>query len=149
MGQRVNQHGIAAPGVVNPDYRYSWTRDSALTLHMLDEEFFVGNASLQNTIEDYIHAEAVRQTVYNPMGPLVPWGTGLGEPKFQINLTRFNGVWGRPQRDGPALRAITLMRVTVRVPLCQWVLISVGSTSTTSYAMAAMLKPRKLSGLLS
>lgn len=36
-------------------------------------------------------------------------GTGLGEPKYQINLTRFNGVWGRPQRDGPALRAITLM----------------------------------------
>ncbi|KAK5149060.1 hypothetical protein LTR04_000139 [Oleoguttula sp. CCFEE 6159] len=34
---------------------------------------------------------------------------GLGEPKYQINLTRFNGVWGRPQRDGPALRAITLM----------------------------------------
>lgn len=63
------------------------------------------------------------------MGPLIPWvraedwnqphdlpciltstkGTGLGEAKFQVNLTRFNGVWGRPQRDGPALRAITLM----------------------------------------
>lgn len=50
---------LAAPGVVNPDYRYSWTRDSALTLHAMDEEFFVGNASLQSTIEDYIYAEAV------------------------------------------------------------------------------------------
>lgn len=30
-------------------------------------------------------------------GPLYPWGTGLGEPKYHINLTRFNGVWGRPQ----------------------------------------------------
>lgn len=37
----------AGPGIVNPDYRYSWTRDSALTLHAIDEEFFVGNASLQ------------------------------------------------------------------------------------------------------
>lgn len=100
---------IAAPGVVNPDYRYTWTRDSALTIHCIDEEFFVGNASLQSTIEDYIYAEAHRQVIYDPMGPLYPWGTGLGEPKYQINLTRFNGVWGRPQRDGPALRAITLM----------------------------------------
>jgi len=101
---------IAGPGVVNPDYRYSWTRDSALTLHAIEEEFFVGNASLQTTVEDYIYAEAIRQTVSNPMGNVLsPWGTGLGEAKYQINLTRFNGVWGRPQRDGPALRAITLM----------------------------------------
>lgn len=111
---------IAAPGVVNPDYRYSWTRDSALTLHAIEEEFFVGNASLQATVEDYIDAEAIRQTVYNAMGTLIPWGTGLGEPKYQINLTRFNGVWGRPQRDGPALRAITLMNYIVY-------LLSVGS----------------------
>ncbi|KAK4951618.1 hypothetical protein LTR66_013859, partial [Elasticomyces elasticus] len=48
---------IAAPGITNPDYRYSWTRDSALTASALDEEFFVGNASLQSTIQDYIYAE--------------------------------------------------------------------------------------------
>ncbi|KAK4986594.1 hypothetical protein LTR50_005204 [Elasticomyces elasticus] len=100
---------IAAPGITNPDYRYSWTRDSALTASALDEEFFVGNASLQSTIQGYIYAEANRQTVYNAMGPLYPWGTGLGDPKFWPNLTRFNGVWGRPQRDGPAVRAIALM----------------------------------------
>lgn len=67
---------IAGPGIVNPDYRYSWTRDSAMTLYAIDEEFFVGNDSLQSTIEDYIYAEAVRQTVYTPLGPLYPWGTG-------------------------------------------------------------------------
>jgi len=54
---------IAGPGVVNPDYRYSWTRDSAMTIYAIDEEFFVGNASLQSTIEDYIGAEARRQVV--------------------------------------------------------------------------------------
>ncbi|KAJ9661612.1 hypothetical protein H2201_006468 [Coniosporium apollinis] len=100
---------IAGPGIVNPDYRYTWTRDSAMTIHAINEEFFVGNASLQSTIEDYIYAEAIRQTVNTPLGDLYPWGTGLGEPKYQINLTRFHGVWGRPQPDGPALRAITLM----------------------------------------
>lgn len=30
--------------------------------------------------------------------------------------TRFNGAWGRPQRDGPALRAITL------IEYCNWLL---------------------------
>lgn len=35
---------------------------------------------------------------------------GLGEPKFNVDGSDFTGVWGRPQRDGPALRAITLMR---------------------------------------
>ena len=29
--------------------------------------------------------------------------TGLGEPKYNINCTPFNGEWGRPQNDGPAL----------------------------------------------
>lgn len=67
---------IAGPGIVNPDYRYTWTRDSAMTIHAIDEEFFVGNASLQSTIEDYIYAEAIRQTVNTPLGDLYPWGTG-------------------------------------------------------------------------
>ena len=35
--------------------------------------------------------------------------TGLGEPKFYLNNTIFSGPWGRPQNDGPATAAITLM----------------------------------------
>lgn len=35
--------------------------------------------------------------------------TGLGEPKFYLNNTIFTGPWGRPQNDGPATAAITLM----------------------------------------
>lgn len=33
---------------------------------------------------------------------------GLGEPKFEVDGKAFTGNWGRPQRDGPALRAITI-----------------------------------------
>ncbi|PQE17371.1 glucoamylase precursor protein [Rutstroemia sp. NJR-2017a BVV2] len=36
-------------------------------------------------------------------------GAGLGEPKFYTNETAFLEYWGRPQRDGPALRAMALM----------------------------------------
>ena len=75
---------------------------------MLVDEFIAGRSSLKSTIEDYIKAQAVVQTIISPSGALDD-GTGLGEPKFNINETAFKGSWGRPQRDGPALRAITLM----------------------------------------
>jgi glucoamylase len=76
---------------------------------MLIDEFIFGNTALQTKIEQYIHAQAVLQTVSNPSGTFLPEGLGLGEPKFLVDGTRFNGAWGRPQRDGPALRAIALM----------------------------------------
>ena len=44
----------------------------------------------------------------NPSGDLAS-GTGLAEPKYYTNKTAFLGSWGRPQRDGPALRATALM----------------------------------------
>ena len=37
--------------------------------------------------------------------------SGLGEPKYNINCTAFNGSWGRPQNDGPALRGIILFQI--------------------------------------
>jgi glucoamylase len=100
---------VASPSTVNPDYFYTWTRDSALTYTMLIDELIFGNLTLRKTIEDYTTAQAVLQTVTNPSGSLWPAGDGLGEPKFYTNLTRYDGTWGRPQRDGPALRAIAFM----------------------------------------
>ena len=35
--------------------------------------------------------------------------TGLGEPKFNLDNSIFTGPWGRPQNDGPATAAITLI----------------------------------------
>jgi len=34
----------------------------------------------------------------------------VGEPKFNLNGTAYTGPWGRPQNDGPALRAMTFIR---------------------------------------
>lgn len=94
---------------VNPDYVYTWTRDSALTLTTVIHEYInTRSKKLEKVIEDYIHAQAKLQTVLNPSGGLYS-GAGLGEPKFQIDGTSFKGAWGRPQRDGPALRAIALL----------------------------------------
>lgn len=67
-----------------------------------------GNSSLQTLIEDYVTAQAKLQTVDNPSGDLAT-GAGLAEPKYYTNETAFLGDWGRPQRDGPALRATALI----------------------------------------
>ncbi|KAL8674931.1 MAG: hypothetical protein Q9168_000634 [Polycauliona sp. 1 TL-2023] len=99
---------IASPSKDDPDYFYTWTRDSALTAKMLIDAFIAGDTSLQPWIEDYLSAQAILQTVASPSGDLTD-GSGLGEPKFEVNTTAFTGPWGRPQRDGPALRATALM----------------------------------------
>lgn len=52
-------------------------------------------------------AQAKLQGVSNPSGG--PDSGGLGEPKFNVDLTQFTGPWGRPQRDGPPLRATALI----------------------------------------
>ncbi|KAK3390527.1 family 15 glycosyl hydrolase [Podospora didyma] len=100
---------IASPSKVNPNYFYTWTRDAALTFKTLVDGLLFGNTALQPYIEDYIHAQAILQTITNPSGTLLPSGTGLGEPKFNADGSRYNGNWGRPQRDGPPLRATALI----------------------------------------
>lgn len=88
---------------------YTWSRDSALVFKYLVDK--LGNsydASLQTKIQNYIISQANLQGVTNPSGSLAT-GAGLGEPKFYVDLTAFTGAWGRPQRDGPALRAEVLI----------------------------------------
>ncbi|KAH7407331.1 Six-hairpin glycosidase-like protein [Cadophora sp. MPI-SDFR-AT-0126] len=115
---------IAGPGKANPDYFYTWTRDSALTFKCIVDTFVSSySASLQTEIENYVTAQAYLQTVSNPSGGLSTGG--LGEPKYNADLSAFTGSWGRPQRDGPALRATALITYS------KW-LINNGYTSTVN-----------------
>lgn len=77
-------------------------------MKMIVDEFLHGKKELRSYIQDYVKSQAILQTVTNPSGALGS-GRGLGEAKYYANLTRFNGEWGRPQRDGPALRATALI----------------------------------------
>ncbi|KAF9240108.1 CAZyme family GH15 and CBM20 [Penicillium roqueforti] len=99
---------VASPSTSDPDYYYTWTRDSALVFKTLVDMFKNGDSGLLNIIEEYIDAQAYIQTVSNPSGDL-SGGSGLGEPKFNVDETAFTDSWGRPQRDGPALRATALV----------------------------------------
>ncbi|KAI1388318.1 carbohydrate-binding module family 20 protein [Hypoxylon trugodes] len=99
---------VASPSTDNPDYFYTWTRDAALVFRAIVDRFANSyDADLQTEIQNYIIAQAKLQTVSNPSGSLSD-GTGLAEPKFNVDASAFTGSWGRPQRDGPALRAIAL-----------------------------------------
>ncbi|KAI9150200.1 Glucoamylase [Paramyrothecium foliicola] len=98
---------VASPSRADPDYYFTWTRDAALTYKALVERFIAGDSSLQGKLDDYVSAQAKLQGVANPSGP--PNAGGLGEPKFNVDLTAFTGSWGRPQRDGPPLRATALI----------------------------------------
>ncbi|EOD52505.1 putative glucan -alpha- protein [Neofusicoccum parvum UCRNP2] len=113
---------VASPSKSNPDYFYTWTRDAALVFKALVDQFIAGDFDLQDEIEDYIISQAKLQGVSNPSGDLSS-GTGLGEPKFYVDLTQFTGAWGRPQRDGPALRA------TAMIAYAKW-LVDNGYTDT-------------------
>ncbi|KAF9736399.1 hypothetical protein PMIN03_010948 [Paraphaeosphaeria minitans] len=97
---------VASPSKSNPDYWYTWTRDSALTYKALVERFISGDTTLRKKLDEYVSSQAYLQTVSNPSGG--PDTGGLGEPKFNVDRTAFTGAWGRPQRDGPPLRATAL-----------------------------------------
>jgi glucoamylase len=88
---------IASPSTVNPDYLYTWVRDSSLVFKVIVDQFTLGeDTSLRGQIDDFFTAEAALQQVSNPSGTITTGG--LGEPKFNINGTAFTGAWGRPQR---------------------------------------------------
>ncbi|MBI3565358.1 MAG: glycoside hydrolase family 15 protein [Elusimicrobia bacterium] len=103
----------AAPGAVaaspsrkDPDYFFHWRRDAALTMQEIvglyerakdpDEK-----AGYFKMLTDY--AAFVKTT--QRQSAL----TGLGEPKFNMDGTPFNGPWGRPQDDAPAEEASALI----------------------------------------
>jgi glucoamylase len=88
-------------------------RDAAITMDTLvdiyaDDPSSSRASSLTIILDAYTSLQRGIQHTSNPSGTLDDL-SGLGEPKFHVDGTPFTGSWGRPQRDGPALRALTLM----------------------------------------
>ncbi|KAG8985503.1 hypothetical protein FRB90_004655 [Tulasnella sp. 427] len=116
---------IASPSTSNPDYLYTWTRDSSLVYKWIIDQFTAGyDSSLRTGIQNWIASEARLQQVSNPSGTVS--SGGLGEPKFNIDESAFTGGWGRPQRDGPALRAISM------IGYVNWLLNNNGGTEAST-----------------
>lgn len=94
---------VASPSRSNPDYYFDWVRDTALTYRALIDYYELKKDSrIKKMIFTWVDAEAYRQNQ--------PTFTGLGEPKYFIDGSGYTGGWGRPQNDGPALRAISMIK---------------------------------------
>lgn len=106
---------------------FTWVRDSSLVFKALIDQYTLGidhTASLRTLIDQFITAEAKLQQTSNPSGSVS--SGGLGEPKFNIDESAFTGSWGRPQRDGPALRA------TAMITYANWLIANSNTTYVTN-----------------
>ncbi|KAJ7594619.1 glycoside hydrolase family 15 protein [Mycena floridula] len=99
---------VASPSNSNPNYLFTWTRDTSLVFAAIIDQVTLGlDSSLRSHIDDFVAGQKIIQQISNPSGTVS--SGGLGEPKFNIDETAFTGAWGRPQRDGPALRSTALI----------------------------------------
>ncbi|PVZ98827.1 hypothetical protein BB558_005163 [Smittium angustum] len=103
-------HGAicASPSNSNPDYFYHWIRDSALTASFLVKNLQGQKNSLEYSekkrkVNDFVSFSQKLVSKPHPIG-------GFGEPKYNMDGSYFMSEWGRPQNDGPALRAISLIQ---------------------------------------
>lgn len=96
---------IAARSKEKPNYYYHWVRDAGIVMVGVANEYAVANPHdkpiLRRKLSEYLDFSTYIQKVPAP--------TGLGEPKFNVDGSAYTGPWGRPQNDGPALRAISLI----------------------------------------
>lgn len=99
---------IASPSDHDPDYYFVWTRDAALVANVILSMYeratdVAEKREYLKHVLDYAEFSLVNMKRASPAGP--------GEPKFHVNGEPFTGPWGRPQNDGPALRASLFMRL--------------------------------------
>lgn len=98
---------VASPSKSNPDYFYHWVRDAGLVLDVIVNRYKAATDSglkghLEGTVWNFVDFSIRNQSTPNPSG-------GAGEPKFHVDGSAYLGSWGRPQNDGPAIRATTLI----------------------------------------
>lgn len=89
---------IASPSQRDPDYFFHWVRDAGLTMGALID-FAHRHPRVPQAIQQWSLHERTLQNI-SSQAP-----GGLGEPKFHVDGRIFSGPWGRPQNDGPAIRA--------------------------------------------
>ncbi len=98
---------IASPSKEKPDYYFHWVRDAGLVMDVVVDLYKKSKDAnyrlyLNQKLRDYVNF-----SISNQKSQAL---TGLGEPKFYVDGTPYGLPWGRPQNDGPALRAMTLIK---------------------------------------
>ncbi len=97
---------IASPSKENPNYFYHWIRDAALVMNVVNDLYLRELDPIQkNNLKEMMLDFAIFSKDNQQTHTL----SGLGEPKYYVDGSGYFEPWGRPQNDGPALRAITLI----------------------------------------
>lgn len=97
---------IASPQRANPDYFRHWVRDAGLVMNVVVK---LAERAPSLAEKKYWETRLVDYVVFSRQNQLSRTLVGLGEPIFEVTGAPFLGPWGRPQNDGPALRAVTLI----------------------------------------
>ena len=100
----------ASPSHADPDYWYNWRRDAALTMQEVVALYEKSadparKAAYLKILTDYASFVKKEQAAATSAP------AGLGEPKYNMDGTPYTGPWGRPQDDGPAEEASTLIEM--------------------------------------
>ncbi|KTC86654.1 glycoside hydrolase family 15 protein [Legionella brunensis] len=98
---------IASPSRYYPDYYYDWVRDAAIAMDLI-ETWYEKEKQPEDKARLFNYVHWVEQAQHQI--DTIPGQDIIGEPKFYLDGRAYDGSWGRPQNDGPALRALTLIR---------------------------------------
>lgn len=99
-----SRHGtiIASPKSTSPNYYRHWVRDGALVANIMISLWEKANTTedrdyYESLLWDYVDISQFQQL-------------SIESPVFEADGTPITSGWGLPQRDGPALRSIVMMR---------------------------------------
>lgn len=103
---------IASPSKYTPNYYFHWIRDASLTIDQVVSLYVheqdKSNSIYLQRIQEFIQLSELQQNE--------PGVQGFGEPRYLVTGAVDTTPWSRPQSDGPALRALTLMRFLKLLP---------------------------------
>ncbi|MBK9322369.1 MAG: glycoside hydrolase family 15 protein [Bdellovibrionaceae bacterium] len=98
---------IASPSRSNPNYYYHWVRDAGLVVREYVEEYkYTSDLSLKRDIRRFVQ-KWIQVEIEHQRTAGESWAN-LGEPIFTVDGRIYPHPWGRPQSDGPAIRALTM-----------------------------------------
>ncbi len=103
---------VASPSRANPDYYFHWIRDASLVMDTVVDLYRFSKRTSDKRLYSSMLSDFLALTRSNQLTRTL---TGLGEPKFNVDGSAFNGPWGRPQNDGPALRAVALTKLAFQL----------------------------------
>ena len=121
---------VAALSKQSPNYWYHWQRDAAIAMR--------SHAAPKDGMRRYLkYLGWVRDAQFADQ----EGGNDVrGEPKFELDGSVYTGPWGRPQNDGAALRALTLIDLANE-------LLASGNTSLVSELYAGGLDYQQMGSI--